>query len=274
MKYSLGYRPDPPHRRTQKDFAHHHFTGATNPTFASLERFEGPILDQNHCGSCTGHGTAQGLHVAFEAQGKPLPFFPSPKGIYANTRAIERATSQVEAIPPLSDDGAMPSDVMLALAQWGIAPMNAPSPQGFYTDVDPTNVNDEPFLGDLETEANTIVVGEYRINEKSSSFVSQVCSAIASGAPVGIGVFVDAAFMAWDPKVDASPLNDVDLNDQDGGGHWLVITGYRTENGVIIFRGANSWSEDWGSFGHFEVTANWLKKACSDCYPFTSAVVK
>lgn len=266
MSYSKGYRQDPAYRRTQKSSRLRFGTSPTPPPSASLEQYEyTPILDQNQCGSCTGHGTAQGLYVAFKAAGSPLSYCPSPKDTYATTRALERAASTSATLPPLTDSGAMPADVMTAISQWGIRPMTAPSPQGFNSDVDPSNVNDEPNLTDLEADAEKVVVGEYRIDEQAADFVTQVMASVAAGVPVGIGVFVDTGFENWAPP--QPPLNTVDMNDPNGGGHWLCITSYRTEtNGKVTFRGPNSWSARWGDAGHFEVTEDWLKTSCSDAY--------
>jgi len=275
-KYAKGYRRDLPHKRVQKDAAHLLRAVPALPTEVSHEAHEyRPILDQNTTGSCTGHGTAQALFTAFSIDGVPLPWCPSPKGTYANVRAKERAdvTPQGATLPTLTDSGAMPADIMVVLSTFGCKPMKAPSPQGFNSDVDASNVNDEPAFADLEEEALCIVTGEYRIEEASPDFIQQVCAALAfggvlaKGAPVGIGVFVDTAFENWDPA--KGPLKDVDLSDPQGGGHWICITSYRTgADGKKIFRGPNSWTDQWGDAGHFEVTEDWLRKACWDCYPF------
>lgn len=276
-KYAKGCRFDLPRHRTQKDARLALPRVAVLPDSASLEAFEyRPILDQNDCGSCTGHGTAQGIFVAMAAEGHPLGFLPSPKSIYALGRGLTRAADHAKdkTLPPLTDDGAFPADVMRAISEFGVAPMQGPSPKGFNTDVDPSNVASEPNLGALIAAAKSLVVGEYRIDEKAPDFIRQVCAALSSGGsagrgvPVGIGVFVDQEFENWLPE--DGPLSHVDLADPNGGGHWLVITSYRTDNvGRRVFRGPNSWTDGWGDKGHFEVTDGWLRAACSDCYPFT-----
>ena len=83
----------------------------------------------------------------------------------------------------------------------------------------------------------------------------------------GLWWFEDMAFMNYDPQF--GPIKTVDLTDPKGGGHWFLITSYRTgADGKKIFRGPNSWGPGWGDAGHFEVTEDWLKKSCWDCYPF------
>ena len=274
--YAKGCRVDTPERRGQKDARALMHRLSALPPAASLEAYEHAILDQNDCGSCTGHGTAQGVFVALAADGQPLGFFPSPKLIYALARGLGRATDNPKAktLPALRDEGAYPADAMRAITEFGVAPMATPSPLGFVTDVDTSNVAREPDLGTLERAGKRLVTGEYRIDQTASDFIEQVCHVLAfggqsgRGAPVGIGVFVDSGFEAWTPS--QGPLDEVNLADVNGGGHWLVITSYRTlPSGTRVFRGPNSWTSQWGDHGHFEGTEDWLRKACSDCYPLT-----
>lgn len=277
-RYGKGYKPDThDHRLRQRGSRHLLGASPTYPVSASLEQYEAPIMDQGQTGSCTGHGSSQGIYCAHEAAGKPLGFVPSPDSIYKPTRCIERAAFYPPGVPlpALTDEGAMPADVMTACSTIGVRPIAAPTPDGRYSDVwgpddgpAPPNVNVEPQLGEFEAGAKQIVLGEYRIDEKATDFVAQTCAAISQGMPVGIGVFVDSTFEAWGEgwTPDRQPVSTVNLNDKTGGGHWLCITSYRIVNGEVIFRGPNSWSKSWGDQGHFEVTDAWLRKACSDAY--------
>ncbi len=281
MSFAKGCRPDPPHRRTQ--ISSRALVGdptkATLPASFSAEHLEGPILDQNSCGSCTGHGSAQGLWVACQVQGCALPLFPSPDGIYKNTRCIERAAAYpadyAGSLDPLTDGGAVPSDIMVALRRWGIRAMSAPSPLGFQTDVDASNVNDEPEFAAIEAEAFTIVTGEYRIDESADDMGDQVCAALVKCGAVGIAVFVDTAFENWSPRSGALPASALNLADPHGGWHWLVITSFYTKpDSTRVFRGPNSWGVSWGDGGHFEITEGWLRKAASDVYAWHVEVNK
>lgn len=267
MSFAKGYVKDAPHKRTQIDVAHLLGTRPYKaaPAVASLDQYvRSPCLDQNMTSSCTGHGTAQALYVAFAAIGSPLPFFPSPKDIYAITRSLERVQNPDGSYPSLRDNGAMPSDVMSAISQWGVRAMKGPSPLGFDTDCDSQNVNEEEKFGDLEADSQLMVVGEHRVDETALDFTEQVVSCIAAGVPCGIGVFVDTAFENWNPSNGA--IQTVDMNDPQGGGHWIALTGYSTANGKRIFHGPNSWGPGWGAAGFWQATEDWLRAACSDCY--------
>lgn len=272
-RFGRGYRPDPKHFRTQRSSRALHTGAIALPEAFSAEHHEAPILDQNACGSCGGHGTAQALVVSHSYAGRPLGFVPSPGDIYRVTRAIERArdTPSAMALPALEDVGVYPSDVMHALERWGVRPMRAPSPLGFATDVDQLNVNNEVDLADLEESGKRIVTGQYRVDETAPDMVEQLCASLLKCGAVGIGVFVDTSFELWSPASGPLRAIDLDLEDPAGGGHWLAVTSYRTlANGTKAFRGPNSWTEAWGDRGHFEIDEDWLRLSCSDLIVFNT----
>jgi hypothetical protein len=276
MNPGFGYLRDEPHKRTQKDARNILKALAPElPPSSSLERFEAEIMDQGATGSCTGHGTAQLLTVAFASKGEPLPFVPSALGPYQIARCVARGEAadhggSVDA--PLADSGAMPADVMAGITLWGIRPMGPRPSDGRFSDVTPANVNDEPELGDLEADAEALVVGEYRIDEASGDVVDQIRRALVAGYPVGIGAFVDSSFVGWSP---GSPLpSSPNVSDPNGGGHWFVITSYRTApDGSLVFRGPNSWGSGWGDGGHWEASEAFIRAAW-DLYVFNVRKVK
>lgn len=277
-KYGKGCRKDPPHRRTQKSSREILGASPSSPPAASLEQHEAEIQNQGQSGSCGGHGSSQGITVACGAAGIDLGFVPSPDGIYKAIRCEERnaSTPAGQDPAPLQDTGIMPSDIPAALANWGVRKMRAPTPDGRNSDVygpddvgagQPTNLNTEPELADDEESRNDLVMGEYRIDETAPDFEDQVCAAIASGCPVGIGIFVDTGFERWGEgwAPGRAPIASVDVNDPNGGGHWLVITSYRTlADGTRVYRGPNSWDKTWGDNGHFEMTGAALRQCISD----------
>lgn len=257
-RYGKGYVRDVHARRLQKSSRELLGGAPAFPDEASLQQFEAPILDQGMTGSCTGHGTAQGIYVSFAAAGQPLPWVPSPAGIYTLGRCIERARTGGGG--DLTDEGAMPADVMEGISRWGVRPIQAPTSDGRFSDVTPRDVNDEPQLGDLETDALRLVVGEYRIDETADDVVDQVCAAIAAGIPVGVGIFVDRAFENWMPG--QPPIGAPNERDPEGGGHWVVLTAYTTDaKGSRVFRVVNSWGDTWADAGTALVSEAWAKKA-------------
>ena len=279
-----GYRPDPRHKRMQKDSRLLFGSAPSLKGFGSLDSFRAPVMDQGVSNSCTAHGTSQGLAIAFTASGKPLSFVVSPRGLYAVTGCLELSDVVGET---LEDNGRIPSDIMVALSTIGVEPMGPLAPDGRFSDVTPDNVNIKPRLDEVETELVTIVTGTHRIDEKATDVLTQVAASIDAKCPVGVGAIVGPAFEAWGEGWDASrpPIGVATLAaDQasgQAGGHWTVITSYQImPDGTFEFGYLNSWGPSWGcppmdpnirnpTMGQYRTTGAWLQSAASDLYIFT-----
>lgn len=280
----LGYVKDAAHKTLMWAM----MAATAHSASASSEFLEGSILDQNGCGSCTGHGTSQWMQVTYAKAGTPLPFRPSPRGIYAITRCLDRAaaTPVGTALPALTDDGGQPSDVIIALAQFGITALVMPSPQGYQSDVDPSNVDVEPQLGDFEKAAAELLRAAVRVDPTDPAFQDNLATAVEQTGAAGIGIFVDTKnFMAYSPAT--GPVQTIDQSDPNGGGHWLCVSSFRTcvagsdddlkfkiPVGTLIFRGPNSWGAGWGDAGHYEITGPCLAQVCSDALALYLAAQK
>jgi hypothetical protein len=285
----FGHIPDADAHRTQKSAA---LRVSAPTTEADLTGFEAPLEDQGQTGSCGGHGTSQAVFTSMNAAGVPNLFVPSPDLIYKLARIVRRSN----ASEGLSDSGVMPSDLLTVLRQYGIKPINAPTPDGRYSDVwgpgdlvgvpaAKPNVNLEPDLLDLERSGMRLLTGEYRIDEQDPRMAQQALNCLGSKAAVGIGIFVDGAFMDWDPM--SGPITKINLNDPRGGGHWLALTyGYTRDDGMIVLGGPNSWGKFWPATasttcpgspfwkpGHYEITAPALQAALTDCLLFPVQVL-
>ena len=260
----LGYVPDAGHKAAK--FAR---VSRALPAVSSFsaERCEGAILDQNTTSGCPGHGTSQWLEVSYAFQGKALPFRPSPRGIYAVTRMLDRAatTDPGSPLPLLTDCGGMPADIIVGVSTFGIRALVLPSPLGFATDVDASNVLVEERLADLEHAAAAIVGAARRVEPSAPGFAQTLAAGIYRTGAAGVGMFVDTTFENFAPGI--APPSRVNLRDQRGGGHWVAATSFYTlPNGQLVFRGPNSWTKDWGLDGHWEATEDYLAAACADAY--------
>jgi len=240
----------------------------------SLAPFEQPVFNQGATASCNGHRSAGAVYTAFAASGAPLSFIPSPDAWYRNARCLERSSLSV----PLTDSGSATSDILTAGSTCGLLPIQSDkslSPSAF-TDVSQESgiLNREPRLDELETEATTVITGEYAIDvTDTNAAIAQIQAALLAKYPVWIDAVVDSLFEDWGNGWSTStpPLDDVSPpGDPQAGGHALYITEMVvTSSGVVTISGLNSWGE-WGapSFangpnttGHFRVGANWLQKA-------------
>lgn len=266
MRFVPGYtKDDPIKRRRAKSSRLLLGTAPSYPVACDWSSKEGPQEDQGQTGSCGGHGTSQGLMVAAAVQGILLGFVPSPAGIYTVTRCLERVPGT-----PLTDSGVMPADIFNAIALWGVRPLGLGYFDGRLSDVSQENVNLEPDLNELETDATHLIVGSYRIDETQGDVLMQAYGAIAKLGAIGVGIFVDTQFQQWQPSM--GPLNDVDLADPNGGGHWTTIDGYDSAAGTFTI--LNSWGSSWGRNGHIDVTANWFKQAVTDVYAYDIKVTQ
>ena len=141
------------------------------------------------------------------------------------------------------------------------------------TSAEPPNVNEEATVEDLEGEAVTILTGAYRIDESQTALAisQQIAASLLNGIPVGVGAFVDTAVQEW--TAGSAPLNAVNLNDPQGGGHWICLDGFSIVDDVYVFDIANSWGTSYGDAGHFSVTGAWIAAAASDLYPWAISQV-
>jgi hypothetical protein len=235
----FGYTPDHHALRSVYVKWAHRFGLLATPAPRDLRDAAPYVLDQGSCSGCVGHGTATGIATSCAVAGAPLLWVPSPGKIYGNAVALERGDPLAH---PLRDEGSMPALAMRGLTEFGIAPLE---PAGAATDCFPTNgVLPEPDLGSLETEGEHRYVGWYEIGN-----ADEARQAIASGAPVGLGTYVDSAFMRWTPG--RAPLGLMNEDDPDGGGHWTVLLASEA-GGRFWLR--NSWGAGWGANGDCLVT--------------------
>ncbi len=241
----LGYKPDPVGVRT----SYRHVAlramaaGVTIPTTKMLFDHAPSVMDQNGFGACTGHAVAVGISVAFNAADAPLGFVPSPDGIYRLGRAVDRHPDAHGALPSLTDDGAMPSQVFRGIREWGVRPMGLSPADGRFSDVDDASVNREPTLTELEQDARHLVLGDYDVRPTSIG----VALALASNHPVCCAIAGGSnAFQSYSGGT-MGPLN-APLD------HYVVLLGYDTlANGHRIFFGQNSWGDSWGDRGYFTI---------------------
>lgn len=218
------------------------------------------VFDQGQTGACEGHMHACCAATAFAAAGSPLPFVPSPAELYRNGRAVDRIPRIDGTFDPLVDEGAYTSSVTRAMQTFGVRAMGPMAPDGRYSDADPSNINDEPGLLDVEEELPHVPIGERAIADCSTgrsveAVMADIRAALASKMPVGFGTFVDSAFMNWTPG--DGPFGACDLHDPNGGGHAISILAANSD-GTFIVR--NSWSRDWGASGDIYVTSAFLQQ--------------
>ena len=259
MSYSTGYIPDPEDHRVTSIRVKLAANVAV-PDSVDHRPHSPDVLDQNGCGSCTGHAVAGAITTAFSLAGDPLGFVVSPRNNYCLSRCIDRYDPDV----PLVDQGAMPNQNVRAFSEYGLMPMRAPSPLGYNSDCDPSNVNNEPLLSELEEDAQHIVLGQYEITSGGAQRVQDICAALAHNYPVTCSVSAgNSTWQTWRPE--NGPLGAQSPVNRD---HYVRFIGYRTENGGRVFRLRNQWGIGWGAGGDIEVTEAFVDQI-GDIYAFS-----
>lgn len=260
--HSLGARRSHPDKLARAKLADRHpgiaiLLGQTLPQEYDLEAWAPPIFDQGPTGSCTAHGLAGAVFTALAKAGTPLPWVPSPDGLYKCTRGIARANTTLPSggLPEFTDGGAELADAIAAGAEWGIHQMGRRPSDGRNSDCDTPTINDEPNLEKLEEAATTLVTGEYRIDPQAGNASDLLAASLVGGFPLYDGFFVDGAFEALTPVQVAPAPNESDPN---GGGHATYLGGYRTNLGKREFRLTNSWG-DWCDGGRCWVSEAWIR---------------
>ena len=246
-KYATGYIDDPA-SLPRTPFLHlAAVLGADVPDACSLEAHLPGCMDQGQTGSCTGHGTSGAVYTTCDAQGSNIGFVPSPDDLYKGGRAIDRARDASGRFPALQDQGAAPNQVARFMNVYGIRPMGPMAPDGRNSDVDPSTVNDEPNLVDLEQDATCVLVGEYQIFGTAEERAAQVRQAIANGYAVGCAV--PGGSNAWQnnegDKVAVLGPTGTELD------HWVFLYGYEKQSdGTYLWKLRNSWGRFWGTDGN------------------------
>lgn len=255
--FGKGYHPDT-HDKSA-DLSARALFGAIMrlPAEYSLESFMVGIYDQLQTSSCVGWAFAQAVMLRCAVVGTPIGL-PSPEAIYLIARALERKLLGLTAAQsPLQDNGSQPSLAVQGMAELGI-PSNLAWP------FDPSTINTEPNLEELEVASAFKMQGAYRINSDGDQRVQDVKQAISSGYPVAIGTQVDQAFEDYSggSAIITAP-NPAHLL----GGHMMHLVGYRSDG---AFRGVNQWGGSWGDRGLYWADASFvMSQYLSDIYVIT-----
>ena len=206
-----------------------------------------PIGNQDQIGECTGYGTKDGIATTMAKAGHPLPGYFAALPIYRMTRAIERAAyAGAGALPPLTDSGASPDDVLHVAQTFGLttsaAECGEAGPSDTLSQYEDTHVNDEPVAEEFIQSSAFRVIGGFDIVSTGAQRVADVAQALAAGYAVGISVYAaDARFQNYVGGVMPDPPAG------SGCDHWNYLAGaFLDATGAPIFVGVNSWTAQFG----------------------------
>lgn len=262
LHFARGFKASPPHRKALLSAPHPSEAAASFPPAASLRSHKPVTFDQGPTPTCVGHAVAALLVVGIEAHGQPLPFIPSPRGIWSEGACLEQGGEGA-----LVPEGIDAVSAVQAIARTGIRPIQAPTPDGRNSDCTSANVFYRPTLAEDELAAKDLVMGPQELQPAAHDFLDQICDAIANDRfGVLVGVHATPAFEAW--KEGAPALTDASGFSQDDG-HAVALLDYRTSAaGEREFWLLSSWGL-WGEDGGIWVTGSWLVTACIEAWRWT-----
>lgn len=212
---------------------------APPPIRASLRANVPPVLSQLD-NDCVANASASAVSTVLRAEGGPTEL-PSRRFIYWLARAQTGSQTQ--------DEGTYVRDALKTLHQFGFPPEHD-------CPYDPTTTNSPPPAMAYRTAFDRRLINGYcRIDAVGAARVTAVKQAIAAGHPVIFGTLVSDKFLnAANGQVFGPPKP----GDSIAGGHALYFAEYDDRVGPGTIRGPNSWGPDWGSYGWFEMSYDYV----------------
>lgn len=206
-----------------------------------LTWYKNPIWDQAMTSSCVGQGTTAGMQICYMQSGRPLTEF-NPYFCYG-------------LINGGRDAGAMISDGLKALMQYGTCPKND-LPAGVM------------FQNQFPQQA-FVNAKRFRLAQayKCSNF-EEICSAITLGFVCPLGIYVDQNFSRVDSEgVAGTPTG------MQGGGHCILGMGLKKSSryGWMI-KIQNSWGTRFGVNGHAYIHKGHFQRMNPDAFAIQSVM--
>ena len=200
-----------------------------------------PVLDQGMTSSCVGHCAADGMHMSYLQSGRQLVQF-SPFFTYG-------------LINGGRDAGAMISDALMALKQYGICPKDDLPPGVMFQNQFPQKAFDN--------------AKRFKLSQayQCPNFET-ICAAISVGFPVSLGIFVGNNFS----NVDANGVCPLPSG-QGGGGHCILGCGIKksAQYGWLI-KIMNSWGPRFGNKGYAYIHKGHFSRMQPDAFAFQSVI--
>lgn len=219
------------------------------------------IMDQRRTSSCTGHANLGAIETHLAIIGQPVAHH-APVCPYDWGRIIDLVPNADGSFPALTDDGAMPNQVVRGINERGVCLYEV-------RPTDDATINTPNFSEMINAEQFELS-GMYKLDEISPTFLDQVAISLALGLVFPFATFVDSAFENWNPS--NGPLGMPNLSDPSGGGHDIYCVDY---DSLVVANGhvtslnvwfANSWNETWGVDG-FGYGGPEFIRSMSYCYP-------
>lgn len=202
--------------------------------------YKNPINDQGSTSSCVGQGCSAGMHIAYQQSGRSFVEF-NPYFLYGLVNGGR-------------DAGAMISDALNALKEYGICEKNEIRPGMMYKNQFPAAA--------FENAKKYKLLQAFRCET-----FEEICTAITMGFSCPLGIFVDENFS----RLDGQGVCGVP-NSTRGGGHCILGMGLKKSSryGWLI-KIQNSWGR-WGMKGYGYIHKGHFSRMHPDAFAIQSII--
>lgn len=248
-RYQLGLIPQPEDKR---DFKY-------KPVGAALDEvdlFEDdyPIRSQNPYNSCVGHSAG---YLMARFMDSILPDMDYYEKFVNVSEAFIWVMAKYEEGSLSNNDGVVARNAFKVIQKYGFIG------RSFYDFRDGAyKLPSEDVLALANMQKLLLMyLPEYRsIGKNLTRKMQYMKDAISTGSPISIAIPVNSNFMSYRGGVFSENTGTF------RGYHDVVIGGYETVNGQVIYKGRNSWGTRWGERGYFYVTEKFLKDNAFDIW--------
>jgi C1A family cysteine protease len=208
------------------------------PTSVDMRPQMPPVYDQGNLGSCSANAIAAALDVLHAAANAGAFFTPSRLFIYYEERRMEGSIGD--------DSGACLRDGIKVVNHEGACPESV-------WPYDITQFTVQP-PDDAYNQARSFEAIQY---ERVPISLLNIKAALAAGLPVVVGITIYDSFESdVVAQTGVVPMPDT-VNEQELGGHAVLIVGYDDAAQTFLLR--NSCSESWGMAGYFTLPQAYIQ---------------
>ncbi len=229
---------------------------------------EGPVKDQDVVGSCTGFSLSTTVDNAIRRLNKADVI--SPMHIWSHYGYPNMGNAgDSNYLKPLAVAGDWPYDPKLACRMYS-GPNQFSCGEEFSPSVQQNSASNDPAVQQKIKDADA--KGKYKITNITRIFdgsgtpdTDALAGVLASGKDIWVAFTIDSK--SW--GLAATAAGEIpDYPEGPGGGHAVVLSGYRTKNGTRQFLVHNSWTERWGGpeKGYAWLSDKMVKQSLHDAY--------
>lgn len=230
-----GFRPEPDNPK------HWSYETQLKPKLNSAARaigdvdwrpFSSPRHDQKHSSSCVAQAVVKALEIK-----RIMEYGPDAHVDLSRLAVYYLARELMSPQETHMDNGTYVSHACDVLRRWGVCPETE---WPFKMD----KIRTPPPWSAMRAAYLHKISAYYKIKATGNDRVDDVIDALRQGYPVVYGTTVGNNWMNY--TANSSPLQ---IPDDDLGRHATVLVGWKDG----VFLGENSWSQNWGQQGFYEM---------------------